>query len=106
MSDWVSVANVDDFPPGTFKCVDVDEVIVAVFNLDGEFYAIENLCSHEYAELTDGDVEGNEIICPLHGASFDIKTGEALTPPAYEPVATLPVRIEDGVVQVRDHRWD
>lgn len=106
MSDWVDVAPADELLPGTFRCVEVDEVLIAVFNLDGEFYAIENVCSHEYAELTDGDLEGNEIVCPLHGARFDIKSGEALTPPAYEPVATLPVRVDEGVVQVRDDRWD
>ncbi|HEY5701248.1 MAG TPA: non-heme iron oxygenase ferredoxin subunit [Gammaproteobacteria bacterium] len=106
MSDWVDVAAEGEISPGTFRCVEVDDVIIAVFNLDGEFYAIENVCSHEYAELTDGDLEGNEIVCPLHGARFDIKSGEALSPPAYEPVATLPVRVEAGMVQVRDHRWD
>jgi 3-phenylpropionate/trans-cinnamate dioxygenase ferredoxin subunit len=106
MSDWVDVAEVKEIPPGSFKCVDIDDVMVAVFNLDGEYYAIENVCSHEYAELTDGELEGNEIVCPLHGARFDIRTGEALTPPAYEPVAKLPVRVDGGVVQVRDDRWD
>ena len=106
MSDWVNVAEEKELTPGTFKCVDIDDVMVAVFNIDGEFYAIENVCSHEYAELTEGDLEGNEIVCPLHGARFDIRTGEALTPPAYEPVAKLPVRVDGGVVQVRDDRWD
>lgn len=106
MSDWVTVAEEKDLPPGTFKCVDIDDVLVAVFNLDGEYHAIENVCTHEYAELTDGDLEGDEIVCPLHGARFDIRTGEALTPPAYEPVAKLPVRVDGGVVQVRDDRWD
>ncbi len=106
MSDWVTVAEEKDLPPGTFRCVDIDDVMVAVFNLDGEYHAIENVCSHEYAELTDGELEGGEIVCPLHGARFDIRTGEAMTPPAYEPVAKLPVRVDDGVVQVRDDRWD
>jgi 3-phenylpropionate/trans-cinnamate dioxygenase ferredoxin subunit len=106
MSDWVTVAEEQELPPGSFKCVDIDDVLVAVFNLDGEYHAIENVCSHEYAELTDGEVEGNEIVCPLHGARFDIRTGEALTPPAYEAVAKLPVRVDGGVVQVRDDRWD
>jgi 3-phenylpropionate/trans-cinnamate dioxygenase ferredoxin subunit len=106
MSDWVTVAEEEDLPPGSFKCVDIDDVMVAVFNLDGEYHAIENVCSHEYAELTDGELEGSEIVCPLHGARFNIRTGEALTPPAYEPVVKLSVRVDDGVVQVRDDRWD
>jgi 3-phenylpropionate/trans-cinnamate dioxygenase ferredoxin subunit len=106
MSDWVDVAPVTELEPGSYKVVDADDAVIAVFNIEGEFYAIEDVCTHDYAELTGGDVEGHEIICPRHGARFDIKTGEALTPPAYEPVATLPVRVENGVVQVKDDRWD
>ncbi len=56
--------------------------------------------------LTGGTVEGCEIECPRHGARFDVRTGEALTPPAYEPTAKFPVRVEEGVVQVKDDRWD
>lgn len=106
MSDWIDVAPVSELAPGAYKVVDVDDAAIAVFNLDGEFYAIEDVCTHDYAELTGGDIEGHEIVCPRHGARFDIRTGEALTPPAYEPVATLPVRVENGMVQVRDDRWD
>ena len=106
MSDWVDVAPVAEFAPGSYKVVDIDDAMIAVFNLDGEFYAIEDVCTHDYAELTGGDIEGHEIVCPRHGARFNIKTGEALAPPAYEPVATLPVRIENGIVQVKDDRWD
>ena len=106
MADWVDVAPVDEFAPGTYRVVEIDDAMIAVFNLEGEFYAIEDVCTHDYSTLTGGDVEGAEIICPRHGARFDIRTGEALTPPAYEPVATLPVRVENGVVQVMDDRWD
>ena len=86
--------------------VDVDDVMVAVFNLDGEYYAIEDVCTHDDGELTGGCIEGDEIICPRHGARFSIKTGEALSAPAYEPVASLPVRVEGNLVQVMDDRWD
>lgn len=106
MSDWVNVAKVDELPPGRYKVVDVDDVMIAVFNVDGEFYAIEDVCTHDGEILTGGPVNGDEIICPRHGARFCIKTGEALTPPAYEPTATFPVRVKDGIVQVRDNRWD
>jgi 3-phenylpropionate/trans-cinnamate dioxygenase ferredoxin subunit len=106
MSDWVNVAAASAIADGEFAVVDVDDVEIAVFNVDGEFYAIEDLCSHDLACLTEGEVEGCEVTCPIHGARFDVRTGEALTPPAYEPVPTFPVRVEDGVVQVRDDRDD
>jgi 3-phenylpropionate/trans-cinnamate dioxygenase ferredoxin subunit len=62
-------------------------------------------CSHEAETLSDGEVAGEEIICPRHGAHFSIPTGAALSPPAYEPVATFPVRVEGGMVMVKDDRW-
>ncbi len=106
MADWVRVATVSELEPGTFRVVDVDDVMIAVFNIDGAFYAIEDVCTHDYETLTGGPVNGCEITCPRHGARFNIKTGEALCAPAYEPVSTFPVRVEDGVVQVIDDRWD
>lgn len=106
MSDWVTVAPVDDLKPGTRQIVDVDGSQIVVFNLDGKYYAIEDVCTHDGGQLTGGEVEGDQIICPRHGARFCIRTGAALTAPAYEATATFPVRIENGVVQVRDNRWD
>lgn len=106
MSDWVDVAKLDEFESGAFRVVELEDTNVAVFNIEGEIYAIEDVCTHDYGQLTGGSVEGREIVCPRHGAHFDIKTGEALSPPAYEPVETFPVRVEGGVVQVRDHRDD
>lgn len=106
MTEWTDVATVEDLPPGQHKVVDVDGVEVAVFNVDGEFLAIEDICTHDGGELACGTVEDHAIVCPRHGAKFSLRTGEVLAPPAYEPVAVLPVRIEDGRVQVRDNRWD
>ncbi len=106
MSDWVDVAPADELQPGDFRIVDIDDVEIAVINCDGRFYAIEDVCTHDGGELTGGEIEGCEIECPRHGARFNIKTGEALSAPAYEPIATYPVRIEGGILQVRDDRWD
>ena len=100
MSDWTTVAAAGEFGSGEYRVVDVDDLAVAVFNLDGEYFAIEDVCTHDFGTLTGGCVEGGRVMCPRHGAWFDIRTGNALTPPAYEPVATFPVRVEDGVVQV------
>ncbi len=105
MSDWQDVAAVEAIPPGSHQVVDVDGAQVAVFNLDGQFYAIEDVCTHDGGTLTGGAVEGEQIVCPRHGARFSIKTGAVLAPPAYEPIHSFPVRIESGRVQVRDDRW-
>jgi len=105
MSDWVTVAKVGELAPGTHRVVDVDGASVAVFNVAGEYYAIEDVCTHDGGQLTGGFVEGDQVVCPRHGARFCIRTGAALTAPAYEPTAKFPVRVEGGVIQVRDDRW-
>ncbi len=106
MSEWVTVAKVEEIAPGGFRTVDVDGTKVAVFNVGGEFFAIEDVCTHDGGQLTGGTVDGDEVECPRHGARFCIRTGAALTAPAYEPTAKFPVRIENGEVRVRDDRWD
>ena len=106
MSDWVDVVKESECPPGSWATVDIDDVLIAVFNLNGSFYAIEDICTHDGDTLTGGEVRGKEIICPRHGARFDITTGEVLAEPAYEDLPTFPVRIENGVIQVKDDRWD
>jgi 3-phenylpropionate/trans-cinnamate dioxygenase ferredoxin subunit len=106
MSDWVDVARKDDLTPGQHVVVDVDDVAVAVFNIDGEFLAVEDVCTHDGAELASGNLEGDTIVCPRHGAKFCLRTGEVLAPPAYEPVSIFPIRIHGDMVQVRDERWE
>ena len=106
MSDWITVARADELKPGARQVVDIDGSQIVVFNLEGKYYAIEDVCTHDGGQLTGGEVEGDQIICPRHGARFCIRTGAALTAPAYEPTATFPVRIENGEIQVRDNRWD
>lgn len=99
--EWTRVAAVGELPPGAWRTLEIDDTLIAVFNLDGEYYAVENVCTHEYAELTEGEVRGGVVACPLHGAEFDLRTGEALSPPAYEPLATFEVRVCEGAVEVR-----
>ncbi|MDP2883058.1 MAG: non-heme iron oxygenase ferredoxin subunit [Azonexus sp.] len=106
MIEWTDVAAEAEFLPGSCRRVEVDGVEMAVFNVDGRFYAIEDLCSHESETLSNGQLNGLEITCPRHQARFSLVTGEALSPPAYEPVATFPVRVEKGRVQVRENRFD
>lgn len=106
MSDWVEVAPEGELEVGAVKVVDVDNVMVAVFNLDGEYIGIEDACPHDGSEISAGCVKNGVLECPHHGATFDLKTGDVLTPPAYEPLEKMEVRVENGMIEVRDGRWD
>ena len=106
MDHWIDVAVAAEFPPGTFRTVDAGGIPIAVFNVDADYYAIEDRCSHEAETLSYGSLDGLVITCPRHLAQFSLVSGAVLAPPACEPVATFPVRVRDGVVQVRDYRFD
>lgn len=112
MEMWFDVAMETDLQPGQAKLVDADDVFIAVYNLEGEFYALEDTCTHDHVPILacglslEDTLDGDQIICPRHGARFEVKTGKALTPPAFEDVAMFPVRVHNGMVQVRDNRWD
>jgi 3-phenylpropionate/trans-cinnamate dioxygenase ferredoxin subunit len=98
---WLAVAAAASIPSGDYAQIEVDDALVAVFNIDGRFYAIDDVCTHDGGELAGGAVEGDVVICPRHGARFCLRTGAALTPPAYEPVRTYETRVVDGMVEVR-----
>jgi 3-phenylpropionate/trans-cinnamate dioxygenase ferredoxin subunit len=112
MSEWINIEPAELFISGQARLVDLGDVQIAVFNINGEYHAIEDNCSHDNSPLlgcdleTDQLLDGEQIICPRHGARFCIKTGKALTAPAYEDVPVFPVQITDGIVQTRDNRWD
>lgn len=106
MTEWTRICSVSELPEGSWKVVDVEGVLVAVFNVAGNYHAIEDICTHDGGELAGGEVEGCEVICPRHGARFCLKTGKALTPPAYEAVDVFPVKIKAGSLWTRDDRWD
>ncbi len=105
MSDWVKAIAQTALAEGEHIIVDVDGIDAVVFNIGGEFYAIEDVCSHDGAPIADGELDGDEIVCPRHGARFCVKTGEVKAPPAYEDIPCFAVKIEDGVVYVKDERW-
>ncbi|HET6724536.1 MAG TPA: non-heme iron oxygenase ferredoxin subunit [Gammaproteobacteria bacterium] len=106
MGDWIDVSAAAELPPGKFAITDFGDIEIAVINVGGTFYAIEDVCTHDGGELTGGTIEGDQIECPRHGARFCIRTGAVLAPPAYEDIATFPCRVENGIVQVRDNRDD
>src|SRR5687767_8903859 len=96
---WVAAGAVADIPPGDYVSVEIDGTFVAVFNIDGEFLAVEDVCTHDGGGLSGGAVDGDQVICPRHGARFCLRDGRALTPPAYEPVRTYTTRISAGRVE-------
>ena len=96
------MAPVDELPPGSVKIVRAGQIAVGVYNLDGEYCAIEDRCSHDDGPLAEGEFDPEErvVICPRHGSKFDICSGRPLSLPAYEPVETFPVVVEDGWVKI------
>lgn len=96
----VKVAKVNDVSVGTGKVVQAGGKTLALFNLGGTFYALDNRCTHVGGPLGEGAIEGNQVTCPWHGSVFNITTGEVVEPPARRPVATFPVRVERDEVLV------
>ena len=97
---YVKVATTDEVEPGKPKLVEVNGRKVALFNLDGTFYAIDDFCTHRGAPLSEGEVMGTDVQCPWHGAMFNITTGEASGPPADTGVDTFNVRVEGSNIEV------
>jgi 3-phenylpropionate/trans-cinnamate dioxygenase ferredoxin component len=104
MGPFVKVASQSELPPGGKKLVEVDGRAIALFNVDGAIYAIDDVCTHDGGPLAEGELEGCEIQCPRHGARFDIRTGRPLCMPAIEPVAVhaTEARGDDVYVAIDD----
>lgn len=103
---WEYVCTEGELLPGEKITIWHDDTPILVVNLDGEYYAVEDKCSHEDFELSSGPVDAatGQIECVLHGARFCLKSGEALSPPAYSPVAKFPVKRLNGAIWTRDDR--
>src|SRR5947207_12187095 len=100
MASFVKAATVSEIPPGTGKCVDVNGKKIALFNLDGKFHAIDNTCTHRGGPLSEGELEGDEVTCPWHGARFKVSTGEVLSPPAPQRVGSYKVRVNGPDIEL------
>lgn len=101
MSTFHKVGTTDELAPGEMKAVEVEGKEILLVNLDGEFYAIDNICAHAGGSLVEGFLEGEEVECPLHGSRFNVKTGELDLPPAYEPQTTFEVRLDESDILVK-----
>jgi 3-phenylpropionate/trans-cinnamate dioxygenase ferredoxin subunit len=100
MSEFQTVARVEDVPENALLPVEVDGVRIVLANSEGEIFALADQCSHEEFPLSDGDIVGGQVECILHGARFDLKTGQAKALPAVRPVKAYETRIQDGEIQV------
>lgn len=98
--EFVTVASIDELVNGERMIFEIGDLPVALFNLGGQYYAIADLCSHDDGPVAEGELEGLEIVCPRHGARFNLETGEALTLPAVVDIPTYPVRVVGNEIQI------
>jgi len=101
MSKFHRVADTGDILSGEMKSFLVHNVSVVICNLNNNFYAFRDECSHEFLPLSDGEMEDGKVICPYHGAEFDVKTGEAMCLPAIEPIEIYEVKVEENGILVK-----
>lgn len=98
--EFVPVVAEDELPDGERLFVEIDDLSIVVFRIAGQFFAIQDICSHDDGPLGEGEVEGMQVICPRHGARFDLRTGKALSLPAIVDIPAYPVRLNQGQIEV------
>jgi 3-phenylpropionate/trans-cinnamate dioxygenase ferredoxin subunit len=100
MAEMIAVAKAQDVPAGTVRTFEVNGKSLAIANINGTYYAVDNVCTHDGGPLGEGEVVGETVECPRHGARFDVKTGRAVALPAVLPVKTYPVSVEGDEIKV------
>tara|TARA_B100001123_G_C14507295_1_gene708794 strand:- start:227 stop:541 length:315 start_codon:yes stop_codon:yes gene_type:complete len=100
LENFIRVAGVDDIQDGDMISAEIEDSKVIIAQLDGELYAFDEECTHSGCGLSDGDLDDNIIQCPCHGAEFDIRTGEVISPPAVEPLKIYQVRVDGDDILV------
>lgn len=98
--DYIEIGPADEIDNGDRLFVDIDETAIVIFNILGELFAIGDLCSHDDGPLGDGEVIGYQIVCPRHGAKFDVRTGKVLSLPAIVDIPSYPVRVVNGQIEI------
>ncbi|MGZ4104402.1 MAG: Rieske (2Fe-2S) protein [Actinomycetota bacterium] len=101
MGDFVAVGKTSDIGAGELSVFDVGGTKVSVANVDGTFYAFDDVCTHQHCSLAEGELDGVAVVCPCHGSRFDVSTGAVLHPPAVEPVKTYPLSVDNEVISVQ-----
>jgi 3-phenylpropionate/trans-cinnamate dioxygenase ferredoxin subunit len=99
-AEFVDIAPVSELPNGERLFVDLGDKPIVIFNIAGQFFAIGDVCTHDDGPLGDGMLEGFNVVCPRHGAEFDVRTGKVVQMPAVVDIPAYPVRVVDGVLQV------
>jgi len=100
MADYMKVAKTTEIEPGQARLVDVKGRSIALLNVEGQFFALDNTCTHKGGPLAEGEISGHEVTCPWHGARFDVRTGEVVGPPAQRAVVRYGVRVTGADVEV------
>lgn len=98
---FVRVLPLADLPAGQMRCVEVAGRQILLCHTRDGIHAVDNICTHAFARMDEGRLRGHRLICPLHGASFDVRTGAVLGAPASQPLASHPVRVSDGYIEVQ-----
>ncbi|MGB9668830.1 MAG: Rieske (2Fe-2S) protein [Anaerolineales bacterium] len=97
---FINVAGIEEVKNGQRMFIEIDDLSIVLFNIGGEYFAIENECSHDGGPIGEGDLEEMSIVCPRHGAKFDIATGQVLSLPAVEDIPAYPVRVKKDRIQI------
>ena len=100
MAGFVKVASTEDVPPGQGRMVEVSGKKIAIFNVEGAYYAIDDTCTHQGGPLSEGELAGKQVTCPWHGAIFDVTTGEVLGPPARKSVSRYNLRVTGSSIEI------
>ena len=98
--DFLEIAPVSELPNGERMFVDIGDTPIVIFNIAGKFYAIGDICTHDDGPLGDGELEDFNVVCPRHGAEFDVRTGKVTSMPAVVDIPAYPVRVVDGNIEI------
>lgn len=98
--EFIDIAAVDELPGGERLFIEIDNQPIVVFNIAGQYFAIGDVCSHDNGPVGEGDLEGDEVICPRHGARFDLRSGKALALPAVDDIPAYPLQVQDGRILI------
>ena len=98
--EFLDIAPASELPNGERLFVEIEGRSIVIFNIAGQFYSIEDVCSHDDGPVGEGELDGYNVVCPRHGGEFDVRTGKAVQLPAVVDIAAYPVRVEDGMLQI------